>query len=155
MAKNSTVKDPAEAALSAVEEALKIDFGNLDAEPTPQDADLFSDVEPERPAPVQAPAPQPAVAAAPRPAAPQPAPEPEAEAPRSTIARPRAPANDDRRTVASVLYQIQRRPSKAPFGFAFAATVVWAAIAAWIGWSTLGAPTALSEIPGFLRRPRR
>ncbi|WP_207620688.1 hypothetical protein, partial [Oharaeibacter diazotrophicus] len=70
MAKNTTVKDPAEAALSAVEEALKIDFGNLDPAPGSTDADLFGDT----PAPAPEPA-KPAAAAAPA-AAPEPAPEP-------------------------------------------------------------------------------
>ncbi|MEP4272835.1 MAG: hypothetical protein ABJ379_12800, partial [Roseibium sp.] len=114
MANPTKAKDPAEAALSAVEEALKLDFGGPEAAASEAAAEANT------------------VAA-------DPANRPQAE-PRGPTQREerqsrrrgrggRPPAaNDDRRNIGNLIYALQRRPSSAPFWGALALSAVWAAL---------------------------
>ena len=98
-------------ALSAVEEALKIDFGQ-EADADSAD-DPYSDFnyEPEEPT---------------RPA-------------RETFAPASAPANDDSRFgSARFAASISKQPSAAAFWFAVIASIIWIAAALWAGYSVIG-----------------
>ena len=117
MANPTKAKDPAEAALSAVEEALKLDFGGPEASAADQPAEQEtpSDERPSR-------------------RAAKTADNSEADKDNQRPARRRGrggrppAANDDRRNIGNLIYALQRRPSTAPFWGAFALSAVWAAL---------------------------
>ena len=117
MANKSKMQDPADAALSAIEEALNLSTAasqTPDKEPAqlPKADEGFNfEVEPE---------PQEPPAAAPR-AEDKPA------ADRPLAREPRSPANDDRASVGQLLQALQRRPSRTPYWTALALSVVWLA----------------------------
>lgn len=150
MAKSTKVTDPAEAALSAVEEALKIDFGGTDGEKASFDKDLFG--EKERPS-----AATPDPSSRPTPPPPPPRrdlpPEPDLDANRAVLGRGRSPANDDRRSVANVLYQVQRRPSSAPFWISAVFSIIWIAAGVWLANEILTPIAATATTAELLRRP--
>ncbi len=134
MAGNSPkAQDPAEAALSAVEEALKLDFGGpIDeagtspapetdaASATPEAPDVSTETEPTTETPQN----QQAVSK-------------ERRARRGRSGRQNA-ANDDRRSIGNLIYALQLRPSSAPIWMAFMLSVVWLAIGGGILWSLYG-----------------
>ena len=103
MAKKPRAQDPADAALSAIEEALSLGASDNQANrPRLPEADDRFVVSPD------------ARSAAPRPATDRPAPTPR-----------RAAANDDRASVGQMLQALQRRPSATPYIAALGAGLVW------------------------------
>ncbi|ODN70745.1 hypothetical protein [Methylobrevis pamukkalensis] len=130
MANKTTKTDAAELALSAVEEALKLDFGLDDDKPAPA-AETGADP-------------------APAPAEPR---KDDRAGPRAARTRPKAPANDDRRAVGTLLYQLQRRPSSSVFWVAFAVSVVWLAAIGYVGLSLIGGNLATGDVAALARRP--
>ena len=125
MANPPKVKDPAEAALSAVEEALKLDFGGPNDTEEPStgsaaDATPAHSTDAETPVPTEG-----------------------AEV--STARRRRtgrgarpAAANDDRRSIGNLIYALQRRPSNAPFWLALVLSVIWGGIGGMLAYSAFG-----------------
>ena len=132
MANPPKVKDPAEAALSAVEEALKLDFGGPEALAAAPSSDS---------------------AAAPDTDAPEKKQERKAANDEARNARRRGrsnrppAANDDRRNIGSLIYALQRRPSSAPFWGAAALTLLWGGVGASLAMSSLG--DKLSSLSSF------
>ncbi|WP_430511754.1 hypothetical protein [Pannonibacter phragmitetus] len=105
MANPPKVKDPAEAALSAVEEALKLDFGGPATAAGSEDgarAALGEAARAERPGSGSADAADNTASG-------------EGRRGRGRGGRPPA-ANDDRRTIGNLIFALQRRPSAAPSG---------------------------------------
>ncbi|MEP2725574.1 MAG: antitoxin, partial [Roseibium sp.] len=129
MANPPKVKDPAEAALSAVEEALKLDFGGPEASSETGDS-------------------APRASASDRATSTRPAPSQGAEAKpnreestpnrrRGRGGRPPA-ANDDRRNIGGLIFSLQRRPSSAPFWGALVLSVVWGLVGTSLTLSSFG-----------------
>ncbi|MFC6657081.1 hypothetical protein ACFQEX_17225 [Roseibium salinum] len=114
MANPTKAKDPAEAALSAVEEALKLDFGGPEtAKDAAAEAGATAETEPAR-----------------RPQSTGSSQRDEQRQARRRAGRSGRPpaANDDRRNIGNLIYALQRRPSSAPFWGALALSAVWAAL---------------------------
>jgi hypothetical protein len=175
MATNPTKSiDPVEAALSAVEEALKLDLEGAPADKPAAAPTVKVDPKPESPAEKAArsvenalaePTPAPVKPAAKAEAKPEPkAPDAkakEAEARKAALATPepandpttpaRAAANDDRRAVSGITYALTRRPSSAPYWFAFLASALWVGVTGWLVWTTF-APAGL-DLAGLARQP--
>jgi hypothetical protein len=133
MASEPKLKDPTEAALSAIEEALSIDASREGAaKPADVPEPRLPDVGDATLVPERAAAPaieESAPPAAPREAAPTP------PRPSPAIVSPdrAAVANDDRRNVGILLQALQRRPSRRAYFFATLASLVWlGAIAAFV-----------------------
>src|SRR5215207_2924343 len=108
MAKKSRVQDPADAALSAIEEALSL--GSSNGEPG-QARDKLPDVEDGFDFDEEPPSHQPQA----RPAAERPA----------VVTSRRTPANDDRESVGQLLYALQRRPPRTPYWIATFLAIAW------------------------------
>ena len=147
MANPTKAKDPAEAALSAVEEALKLDFGGPDAtfnfdEGVPE-ASAAAEVEPEK---------QPKPPASSEPAREDAREEQRAPRRRGRGGRPPA-ANDDRRNIGNLVYALQRRPSSAPFWGALALSAVWAALGGSLFFSTFSDQVATLDAQALLSSP--
>ncbi|XHC12820.1 hypothetical protein ABWH98_08270 [Labrenzia sp. ac12] len=115
MANPTKAKDPAEAALSAVEEALKLDFGGPDTKETTSAAEA---------SPAQA---EPARRSQGETRGQSQREEQRQSRRRGRGGRPPA-ANDDRRNIGNLIYSLQRRPSSAPFWGALALSALWAAL---------------------------
>ncbi|MEO1115559.1 MAG: antitoxin, partial [Pseudomonadota bacterium] len=147
MANPTKAKDPAEAALSAVEEALKLDFGGPDAtfnfeEGAPEASaatETKTEAEPEK---------QPKPPASSEPA------RDEQRAPRRRGRGGRPPAaNDDRRNIGNLIYALQRRPSSAPFWGALALSAVWAALGGSLFFSTFSEQISTLNTQALLSSP--
>lgn len=135
MANTPKAKAPSEVALSAVEEALQADFG------APQESMLSSEQE-------STSADTPQMSASPAKEAATTAPSTdkklaqlveENQAPRQVRkrgrgGRPPTASNDDRQSIGSLMFALQRKPSAAPFWFAFAVSVVWASLGLAMSW---------------------
>lgn len=117
MAKNneSTSKDPAELAFSAVEDALRDSVFSLDtAEQEAKQKPTSSAPAPKRPSP-------------------------ERENVAGKIAaRAKGPANDDRYTSSKLLQSMQSRPSFAPLWIAVLVSAIWIVATGAIGWLRFG-----------------
>ena len=152
MASNSPKStDPAEVALNAVEEALKLDFGGPDdAKDDKASETANAEVKPDEPA-VSSPEtdgvakvaadvtdPEPTITN--KPAAPEEAAETQNEVsgPRRGRRRSRPAANDDRRNIGSLVYSLQRRPSSGPFWVALLLSIIWGAVGLGIAWVSFG-----------------
>ena len=128
MANPPKAKDPAEAALSAVEEALKIDFGDLDE--NDKASGSGSETASAGPASSERSDRERTGELA--------ATSTTSDSQRASSkrgrggGRPTSAANDDRRTIGNLIYALQRRPSSAPFWFALALSVVWVAVGWWL-----------------------
>ncbi|MCC2111463.1 MAG: antitoxin, partial [Hyphomicrobiales bacterium] len=140
MANKPKSVDPAEAALSAVEEALKIDFAADEAEAKAPEPTVDERIAEEETVPA---APAAANAAADENAEVELTPRAKRRARRT--ARPandaqdnRLPANDDRRTVGNLIYALQRRPSGLPIYVAFLLSVLWIGAGAAFGFALWG-----------------
>jgi hypothetical protein len=176
MATNPTKTiDPVEAALSAVEEALKLDLDTGPAEKPAEAPPVKVDPKVESPAEKAArsveaalaePTPAPKVDAKPKTdgdakakseadtraearktalQTPEPANDP-AHAPAAARA-----ANDDRRAVSGITYALTRRPSSAPYWFAFIASIAWAGVSGWLVWTTFTPQS--TNIAELVRQP--
>ncbi|MCB1507748.1 MAG: antitoxin, partial [Hyphomicrobiaceae bacterium] len=137
MAKTTKATDASDAALSAVEEALRIDF--------PDEVETADETR----------APEAEAKDAPKPAAPAPAAERTARP--AEAATGRRPANDDRHAVGALLRGLQRRPSSSPFWVALAASALWVvgglALAGTVFARPLGellSADALAATPGLI-----
>lgn len=135
MAKTPQAIDPAQAAIDAVEEALKLDFGDLDldAGTGAAPADLKSDVTL------------------------QPATKSRTSArDNATLANAakRSPANDDRRAIGSIVYGMNRRPSAAPFWWATIVSALWLVGAGLLGARFFAADiTTNAQLLALLNQP--
>ena len=115
MAKSTKATDPAKAAIDAVEEALKLDFGGPE-DSAVDDLDLDLDLGDEldiddglrKAPPVE----------------------------NATLAASvkKDPANDDRRSLGNLVYSLHKRPSSSPFWFALIISLAWLAGAAFLGY---------------------
>ena len=116
MSNKSKIQDPADAALSAIEEALNLSKSEAEtpdaerAQMPKADEGFNFEIEPE---PQDPPEPQPRVTERP------------ADVPMAR--EPRAPANDDRASVGHLLQSLQRRPSRTPYWVAATLSIVWLA----------------------------
>ena len=126
MTRQNKLQDPTEAAMSAIEEALRLDQSKpLGAEPHPSEPKLPSATEGDLKLDL------PRVEPAPRP--PEPAPAPQAAAPRPAIAPDTSRvANDDRRDSSSLVQAFSVRPSRRPSWFAGFASLLWLAGVAFV-----------------------
>ena len=59
----------------------------------------------------------------------------------------KSPANDDRHAMGKIIYNLQRRPSSAPFWWAFVISLVWLAGSAFLGMRYLDVPFASITTP--------
>ncbi|HOV04956.1 MAG TPA: antitoxin, partial [Kaistiaceae bacterium] len=157
MANNPKIKDPAEAALSAVEEALKLDFGGPDDSIADFSGseDLLGDLhlEPEEKAaatPVLPPLPQSSEAETRKASK-----KAEPAAPRRAANEDRRPANDDRASVGNLVFALQRRASSTPIWIALVLSIVWATIGGAIGIAMWGSDIAeaLANPAGIVQKP--
>jgi hypothetical protein len=148
---NKTI-DPVEAALSAVEEALKLDLEGAPAEKAGEAPAVKVDPKPETLADKATRSVEAALA---EPAA-KPAPAPKAEARKAALATPepandpagtpRAAANDDRLAVSGITYALTRRPSSAPYWYAAIAALVWVGVTGWLAWTTFAPQGTLADL---------
>ena len=134
MAKAPKANDPAKAAIDAVEDALKLDFGGPedDLKATAlDDDDLDIDIDIDEP--------------------PVTTPRDKAKIARSAKADA---ANDDRRAVGNIVYNIRRKPSSAPFWSAFIISLFWLGGAAFLGNYYYGDQiTSLESLQTLLQLP--
>ncbi|MEP3671453.1 MAG: hypothetical protein ABJM86_00745, partial [Hyphomicrobiales bacterium] len=104
MAKAPKAIDTAQAAIDAVEDALKLDFESPESELGSNDQPLKSDSDDL----------------------------PRDKAKLASSAK-KSPANDDRRAMGKIIYNLQRRPSSSPFWWAFLVSVIWLVGSAFLG----------------------
>ncbi len=140
MANTPKAKAPSEVALSAVEEALEADFGatpepnsSSEQESTTADTPQMS-ATPAKEAGTTAPSSDKKLAQLVE----------ENQASRQVRrngrgGRPPTASNDDRQSIGSLMFALQRKPSAAPFWFAFAVSVVWASLGLAMSWDTFAA----------------
>ncbi|MEZ5840709.1 MAG: hypothetical protein R3D02_09895 [Hyphomicrobiales bacterium] len=145
MANNPKIKDPAEAALSAVEEALKLDFGGPD-DTSMADFSVGDDILAD---PLEKPAATPV-----RPAAKVKETADVELGKRDGRSAGRRPANDDRASVGNLVYSLQRRASMAPIMIALVLSIAWFGIGMALGLAAWGADigAALANPPRSRRR---
>ena len=134
--------DSTDSTLSAVEEALKIDFkgsskragGELPAKPPEGAAKKVKRMMGGAGAPTTRPSPAPEESGEPH----QERNRPPADRKGQDRSRARRAANDDVRSVGNLLYALQRRPSSTPYWTALLLTLVWFGLGAAFGLSVWG-----------------
>src|SRR4051812_25702867 len=117
MANKSKAQDPADAALSAIEEALNLELS------APDRAEVMG-ARPSLPSVEDGFTLEPPLA---RSAADAPPEEEEEARPGSSFGSRRAPANDDRESVGQLLYALQRKPPRTPYMVATILSLLWLA----------------------------
>ena len=138
MATQKKVSDSAEAALSAIEEALSQSINGGAAEmSTDKDLDLLADAKtrsarPDAPTSAEIPVKSSNYEQASRRDKPASERMRNDDGPRSL---PGQPANDDRRAVGEILQALQSRPSRRPYALAALASAAWLALSAYGAWS--------------------
>ena len=118
MAKAPKAIDPAQTAIDAVEDALKLDFESPENDLDLDDQSLKSDTDDV----------------------------PRNKAKLASSAK-KSPANDDRRAMGKIIYNLQRRPSSAPLWWAFLVSVIWLAGSAFLGAHYFNISTATLTNP--------